>query len=142
MESKATSAATLDVVQLSGPAQQLAVDLLAFSVFGEAGKDALFKSIDSALGGVLADVARSEQFDGKPGQSIVVHTHGRLPAKRVLVVGAGARNELGNPSVRDIAATVAQTANRVGAVTVGFVMPNLGASREAHLLQHVVEGVH
>ena len=66
-----------------------------------------------ALGGVLADVAEAESFEGKTGQSITVHTHGRIPARRVLVVGAGPRGEFANPNIRDLAATVAQTANKV-----------------------------
>lgn len=142
MESKATSAGSIDVVQLSGPAQQLAVDLLAFTVFGEPAKDPLFKQLDAALSGVLADVARSELFEAKAGQSITVHTHAKLPARRILVIGGGNRSEFANSNMRDIAATVAQTANRVGAATVGFVLPSLGASREATLVELAVEGVH
>lgn len=142
MESKATSAESIEVVQLSGPAQQLAVDLLAFIVFGDLAKDAFFKQLDTALSGVLADVARSESFEAKAGQSIAVHTHARLPARRILVIGGGARNEFANASMRDIAATIAQTANRVGAATVACVLPSLGASRETTLIQLAVEGVH
>lgn len=124
-----------------GPALQASVDLLAFTSFGDATKEPLFKSVDSALGGVLSDVARSESFEGKAGQSITVHTHGRLPARRVLVIGSGPRGEFANPSIRDLTAVAAQTANRVGAATVGFVVPALGATREAALVQFAAEGV-
>src|SRR4051812_46496222 len=125
----------VEINLLSGPASQAAVDLLAFTMFGEPAKDAFFKSIDSALGEVLADVARAESFEGKPGQSITIHTHGRIPARRVLVVGAGARGEFANASIRDCAASVAQAANKYGAGTVAFVVPPLGANREAALVQ-------
>jgi leucyl aminopeptidase len=117
------------------------VDLFAFTTFGDPSKDSVFKSIDGALGGVLADVARSESFDGKTGQTIVVHTHGRIPAKRVLVVGAGTKAEFSNPHIRDVAATVAQAANKAGAASVGFLLPVLGANRELTLVQLVAEGV-
>jgi len=126
---------------VSGPALQASVDLLAFTAFGDPTKDALFKSVDGALGGVLADVARSESFEGKTGQSITVHTHGRLPARRVLVIGAGPRGEFATPAIRDIAALAAQAANRSASGTLGFVVPALGASREAMLLQMIAEGV-
>ncbi|HEU0030960.1 MAG TPA: leucyl aminopeptidase [Kofleriaceae bacterium] len=127
---------------VTGPALQATVDLLAFTVFGDPSKDALFKSVDSALAGVLADVARSESFEGKANQSIVVHTHGRIPARRVMVVGAGAKGEFKNPSMRDVAASVAQTANRVGAASVGFLLPALGGNREAALVQMTAEGIY
>jgi leucyl aminopeptidase len=124
----------------TGPLQSN-VDLLAIVAFGAPSKDPLFKSLDQALGGVLADSIRSESFEGKSSQSIAVHTHGRLPAKRVVVVGAGTKSEFSNPSIRDIAAVVAQTANKVGAASVAFVLPALGANREAALVQLMTEGV-
>src|SRR5690349_651098 len=100
----------IEVTLLQGAPLAAQVDLLAFTTFGDPGKDSIFKSIDSALGGVLSEVAKSESFDGKSGQSLAVHTHGRIPAKRILVVGAGGRSEFTNPHIRDVAATVAQAA--------------------------------
>ncbi|HET9626119.1 MAG TPA: leucyl aminopeptidase [Kofleriaceae bacterium] len=132
----------IELTSLQGAPLETQVDLLAFTTFGDPSKDSIFKSVDSALEGVLADVARSESFDGKLGQTIVVHTHGRIKARRVLVLGGGARGDFGNPHIRDLAATVAQVANKTGAATVGFVLPALGASREPLLLQLVAEGVH
>jgi leucyl aminopeptidase len=132
----------IELSLLQGAPREAHVDLFAFTTFGDPSKDSIFKSVDSALGGVLADVAKSESFDGKTGQSIVVHTHGRIPAKRVLVVGCGVKNEFTNPHVRDIAATIAQTANKVGATTSGFLLPAVGGSREPWLIQFAAEGVH
>jgi len=132
----------IEVTLLQGAPLAAQVDLLAFTTFGDPGKDSIFKSIDSALGGVLSDVAKSESFDGKSGQSLTVHTHGRIPAKRILVVGAGGRSEFTNPHIRDVAATVAQAANKSSSATVGFVLPALGAGREQALVQLLVEGTH
>jgi leucyl aminopeptidase len=132
----------IELTLLQGAPLEAQVELFAFATFGDPSKDATFKAVDAALGGVLAEVAKSEAFDGKTGQSIVVHTHGRIPAKRVLVVGGGARSEFSNPHVRDVAATVAQAANKAGAATLGFLLPAFGASREAPLMQGVTEGVY
>ena len=131
----------LELGHVSGPALQASVDLLAFTSFGDPTKDALFKSVDAALGGVLTEIARSESFEGKSGQSISVHSHGRITARRVVVVGAGARGEFASPSIRDLAAMIAHAANKAGAASVGFVVPPLGATREALLVQLAVEGV-
>jgi leucyl aminopeptidase len=132
----------IELSLLQGAPLEASVDLLAFTTFGDPAKDAIFKSVDSALAGVLSDVAKSESFDGKTGQSIVVHTHGRIAARRVLVVGAGTKPEFGNASIRDVAATVAQVANKTGAGAIGFVLPAMGGTREATLLQLAAEGVH
>jgi leucyl aminopeptidase len=132
----------IELTLLQGAPLEAQVDLLAFTTFGDPGKDSIFKSFDSALSGVLSDVAKSESFDGKTGQSIVVHTHGRIPAKRILVVGGGSRSEFSNPHIRDIAATIAHAANKASAASAGFLLPALSANRINDLMQFASEGVH
>ena len=133
--------AEIEVVVLSDALLSATVDLMALVVLGDPSKDAVFKSADQALGGVLAEVAKSEHFEGKSGQTISVHTHGRLPAKRFMVFGGGSRSEFTNAGIRDLAASVAQAANKVGAAAVAILVPNLGANREAILVQLAAEGV-
>src|SRR4051812_1615798 len=131
----------IELTLLQGAPQEAHVDLFAFTTFGDPSKDSFFRSVDSALSGVLSDVAKSESFEGKTGQSIVVHTHGRVPAKRILVVGAGGRSEFANPHIRDIAATIAQVANKASAGSVGFLLPAVAGGREPALVQILAEGV-
>ena len=83
-----------------------------------------------------------EQFEGKASQALSIHTHGKLPARRVLVLGAGARGDFSNSAIRDLAASAIQAGNRAGAASVGFVVPGLGANREAAIVQGIAEGVH
>jgi leucyl aminopeptidase len=73
---------------------------------------------------------------------LAMYTHGKLAAKRVVVVGAGARGDFSIPNLRDVTAAVAQTANKVGAATVAFVLPALGSGKEATLTQIAVEGLY
>jgi leucyl aminopeptidase len=134
--------AGFEVTLLTGPALQSQVDILAFTTFGDPTKDAVFKSADQALGGHLLEVARHESFDGKVGQVLAMYTHGKLPAKRVVVVGAGSRNDFSIPNLRDVTAAVAQTATKVGAASVAFVVPALGGGREAQIIQLAVEGLY
>jgi leucyl aminopeptidase len=138
MDSNATSAVTL----LTAPALAAQVDVLALTTFGDPSRDPVFKSADHALGGHLMEVAKQESFDGKTGQLIALHTHGKLGAKRIVVVGAGSRADFSTASIRDLTAAVAQYANKVSATNVGFVLPSLGSAREALLVQLAAEGVH
>ncbi len=133
---------SLSVTHVAGPLLTASVDLVAFVTYGDPTRDPMFKSADQALGGVLADVAKGESFEGKAGQAITVHTHGRIPARRVMVVGAGARNEFSPPAIRDIAATIVQASNKASVVSIAFLLPQLAAGREAALIQHIAEGVH
>jgi len=49
----------IELTLLQGSPLEARVDLFSFTTFGDPGKDSTFKSVDSALGGVLADVAKS-----------------------------------------------------------------------------------
>jgi leucyl aminopeptidase len=133
--------APVTVTHLAGNALETSVDLFAFSAFGDPSKDAVWKAVDSALGGVLSDSAKAESFEGKPGQTLSLHTHGKIAARRVLVIGAGARGDFTNPGIRDVTATIAQIANKQGAGSVGFVLPSFGANREQPLVQLAAEGI-
>ena len=43
-------------------------------------------AVDRALGGLLTKVLAAEKFEGKPGQLSYLHTGGKIPAERVLVI--------------------------------------------------------
>ena len=138
MEAKAGFEITLS----SGAAWQQGVDVVAFATFGDPAKDPVFKSADQALGGALAEVAVSESFEGKAGQSLVLYTQKKIPAKRVVVIGAGPRGDFASSSMRDITAAIAQIANKTLSKSVAFVMPQLGANREMTLVQLAAEGIY
>jgi len=131
-----------EVTQLTGLVLQANVDALGITSFGDPHKDPVFKLLDQALGGHLSEVAKSESFEGKTGQVLSMFTANRIPAKRIIVVGAGPRGDFANPSIRDVAAAVAQTANKINAASVAFVLPQLSANREAALVQLAVEGLY
>ncbi|MEO8552463.1 MAG: M17 family peptidase N-terminal domain-containing protein, partial [Kofleriaceae bacterium] len=115
---------------------------MAFATFGDPTKDPVFKSADQALGGALAEVAISESFEGKAGQSLVLYTQKKIPAKRVVVIGCGARGDFTNANMRDVTAAIAQIANKTLGASVAFVLPAIGGAREQGLLQLAVEGLY
>ena len=41
-------------------------------------------AVDKAMGGVLRELLDSKEFEGKANELALVHTQGKLPAKRVL----------------------------------------------------------
>jgi leucyl aminopeptidase len=134
--------AGFEITLSSGAAWQQGVDVVAFATFGDPAKDPVFKSADQALGGALAEVAVSESFEGKAGQSLVLYTQKKIPAKRIVVIGCGPRNDFSNANMRDVTAAIAQIANKTLAATVAFVMPQLGAARETTLIQLAAEGIY
>jgi leucyl aminopeptidase len=96
---------------------------------------------DAALGGTIGEAVETKEFSGKAESALMVHTLGRLPAKRVLVTGLGPRERLDGEVLRRAAGVAAKRARDCGAkwVVSGLVdcAPGLGAELAA---QAVVEG--
>ncbi len=86
-------------------------DVLAVGVFSAPGRlEGTAAKVDQALGGHLARVLHEERFTGEVGKVLVVHTHGRLQAARIAVVGLGDRTAFSLDRLRTAAAAVARAA--------------------------------
>ena len=48
-------------------------------------------AVNAALGGAVSALIADKEITGKLGETAVIHTLGKAPAKRVLVVGLGKR---------------------------------------------------
>lgn len=91
-------------------------------------------ALDGALGGHLADVFAAERFQGKPGQVTYVHAGGRLPARRVVVVGLGKRGDLTLETIRRAASAGLRRARDLGAraVAIELLGERLSTRARAH----------
>jgi leucyl aminopeptidase len=98
------------------------------------------KHIDTALQGLLGEVAAAEGFTGASGQTVALHTHGKLPATRILLVGVGAADKLGPDGLRRFSGTVVKFAQKAKAKKVVVVVPEDGAMRLEARAQATAEG--
>jgi len=98
------------------------------------------KAIDDALDGALSMLAADGELTGKRGQIVVLHSLGKISAKRVLVVGLGAPAKLDADVVRNAAASAARRARGLGTgeIAVTVAADPIGAEEVA---QAVAEGV-
>ena len=92
--------------------------------------------VNQALAGQLVRAATEEGFRGKPDQTFVLHTHGRLPAARVVLVGTGPREKTDPETLRQAAGRGVKAAQRLRARSVAMFVP--GNPTEA--LAPVAEG--
>src|SRR5207249_11423094 len=93
---------------------KLSCGLLGLLCFEEQLEDgALFKALDQKLDGLVARIVTDEQFKGKKGQTLMLHTHGRVPAQRLLLVGGGPRADFPPSELRAFAARVVKSAAAV-----------------------------
>lgn len=51
-------------------------------------------AIDRLLGGAFRDILKSREFEGKAGEVFLYHSQGKIPAKRLLLVGLGKKRGL------------------------------------------------
>ncbi|MFC1598047.1 leucyl aminopeptidase [Patescibacteria group bacterium] len=87
-----------------GKVEEVASDILvAFQFAGDKALSEPLRSVDKAMDGYIKDVLEEEGFEAKSGQTLVIHTHGAVKAKRVLIIGVGEKKKL-----------TAETARRAG----------------------------
>ena len=123
-------------VELTGaPPHELEASLLALPVFEEEVAEptkGLLGEIDRRLAGHLAAAAREEEFQGKPDQTLLLHSLGRLRAARLLLLGLGPRHQAeqslphrGFEPLRAAAGKAARAAQKAKAARLAVVAPRI-----------------
>jgi len=104
---------------------------------------AQFKSLDGKLDGLVTRIATEEQFKGKKGTTLTLHTHGRVGAQRLVLVGGGQRKDFQPADLRGYAAKLVKAAAGVQSTDVAAAFPSLdgGAATTAErAAQFLAEG--
>ncbi|HLK92604.1 MAG TPA: leucyl aminopeptidase [Polyangia bacterium] len=84
---------------------------------------------DARLDGLLRRAAAEERFRGKPGQALIAHTAGRLPARRIALVGWGTPAADATRALRTAAGSAARLANTVGATRAALAWSSAEGTR-------------
>ena len=103
----------------SGDFTAAKTDVLALVVAeGGLGKQKAFAQLDAALGGELAKHVEAVSFKGRADELLDVQTLGRIPAKRVLVVGIGGRRGRDTSRIRSAVAVATRAAASAGTLAL------------------------
>lgn len=116
-------------------------DLLAL-LLREGGLDEpRFVALDRALGGLLSRCAAEEEFTGKEGQALSLHSHGKAGPQRILLVGLGREKDADRTleQIRNAAARAVRAAKSAGAKQLSVSWP-AGATTFAAEAQAAAEG--
>ncbi|HYZ88572.1 MAG TPA: leucyl aminopeptidase [Myxococcales bacterium] len=113
------------------PCDLLAVGVREGAIGGGKISDAHLNDLDRALGGLLRACAEQEEFTGKEGQQLNLHTHGKIGAERLVVLGLGNRSDADRfrDALRTVAARAVKAARGAGARRLAVVWPH--ADKEA-----------
>jgi leucyl aminopeptidase len=115
--------------------------IVAIGVFmGDVQPAGAAKVVDGRLGGALAETMLRQNFGGNLGETVFMHTHERLAAQSVLLVGLGNKRKFGAEAARRAAATIVRFAQKTGMTTVA-VSP-FGGKTEEKILGAAAEGAY
>jgi len=101
-------------------------------------RDELFAACDSALSGCLERLAATREFGGKVNTTRLIHTLGRLPAERLLLVGLGKRADLDDERLRQAAGNAVRALRGARVASFATVLHLAGDPQTA--LEAVCEG--
>ncbi len=126
----------------TGVIEQYPADAIIVNLFDDKSVGGATQALDQALGGAISALIEGGDLTGKAGEAVVFYPRGAIPARRVIVVGLGKREEFSVETVRRAAAHAAVKARDVGAKVVGTIVQGAGAAGLAPdvAAQAVVEG--
>jgi len=116
-------------------------DLVVLGLFEEQTKlTDTASAIDKALGGVIADLLKSGDFKAKQNQTLLLPTAGKLPAKRVLLLGLGKQDDFKVERLRQAAGKMATTVRDLGVKSFSVDVGEWGEFEAPEASQAFAEG--
>ena len=127
----------IDTRVLAAPLQKHTCDLLVLCLREGPAGDPRFAALDKLFKGMLAKACAEEEFKGREGQQLMVHAFGKLPARRLLLLGLGKEKGLDAAleTLRQAASRAVKASRQSGAKTLGLSWP--AASEPLRLLREV-----
>lgn len=104
----------------------------------EDGGDELFSRCDAALDGLLQRLRDTGEFSAKAGSTRLIHTMGKLPAERLLLVGLGKKKGVDNGRLRQAAGTAVQALRPARVASFAVALHSYGDGAGA--LDAVIDG--
>ncbi|MGB2827105.1 MAG: leucyl aminopeptidase [Dehalococcoidales bacterium] len=97
----------MEIKVIAGDIAGIDADAILVNHFeGMKSPDGETAAVDRALGGAVSQLIRQGEIKGKPNEITMLHSFGKLPAARVVVVGLGKKSDL---SVNKVRGAVAET---------------------------------
>ncbi len=115
-------------------------DALVVTIYeGEKTNDGALKELDERTGGIVGEMLGTDEMHGKQGDMVYIHRPGNLRAGRLLLVGAGKREDFSLDTIRKVTGSAARFLRGKGARSMAALRRSqldIGKSAQA-----AVEGV-
>src|SRR3990172_1109314 len=116
--------ASVQITTTTHPSGQVAADVLVVPFFHK--EETLgepLATLDNLLGGTISDARRWKEASGKPAETLLLHTQGKLSAQRVLIVGCGKTSEFTAERTRWYGSAAVRYLGQREARQVAIVLP-------------------
>lgn len=99
-------------------------------------------AVDKALNQIISKLIKNGEITGKLGETVVIHTFGKLKSDKVMVVGLGKSGNFGPEEIRKVAGIAAKRAQETNAKKVGTIVhgAGIGGLEPERAAQSLVEG--
>jgi leucyl aminopeptidase len=123
-----------------GKFYEVEADALVVTIYeGEKADEGALKELDERTGGIISEMLGTDEMRGKQGDMVYIHRPGTLRAERLLLIGAGKREDFSLDSVRRVTGSAARFLRAKGARSMSILRRSqldIGKSAQA-----AVEGV-
>ncbi len=121
--------------------QEAKAEILIVGVF-EGSEITPVSKLDAALGGHLSVHVKEEEYKASVGATLVIHTHGKLPYRKLALLGLGERKGFDLKRLRSATARAAKLAGANKAATLALWLPFEKASpKVGEAIQAAAEGL-
>jgi len=119
----------MEIKVLVGDITQIESDALIVNLFeGVKQPGGATGAVDKALAGAISALIREGELKGELNQTALIHTLGKIPSKRVIIVGLGKREEFNLDRIRQVTATSLRKARDLGAKRVTTIVHGAGVA--------------
>lgn len=99
------------------------------------------KAIDQQLGGIIKEIISEDAFKGKEGEVLLVHSLGKIPAKKILLLGLGKEENFKEETIRKVVGKAVKELEKSKIKTVAIINLGLGNNIDPDIVgQCIVEG--
>src|SRR5690348_4184602 len=113
----------------SGDIAGVQADAIVVNLFeGVTAPDGATGAVDQAMGGALTQLIAAGDLRGKSGETTIVHTLGRLPTPRVVVLGLGKQDGFDVDRVRSLSGDLSRYLRRNRLKNVAVVCHGAGVA--------------
>jgi leucyl aminopeptidase len=133
----------MNIIVKKGSIEKIVTEAIILTIYQDEKKlsqNAL--RVDKNTGGLISEVIRNGDFEGKPSQVAVFYSRGMLPSKRILLVGLGKKKEVDLEKIRGAFAGAMQHLRKLNVKEAATAIDtNLPSIKKNRIIQAIGEGV-